>query len=50
LFDQPEDRVVSALSNPRDKDMAPSRQGKGTGEANAELEEVSTRSDQLRKE
>lgn len=36
--------------NPRNKDMAPSRMGKGTGEGNKKQAEKSTRSDQLRKE
>jgi hypothetical protein len=33
--------------NPRNKDMAPSRRGKGTGEGNKAQDEVTTREDQL---
>lgn len=36
--------------NPRSKDMAPSRLGKGTGEGNKAQEQVTTRPDQLKKE
>lgn len=36
-------------SNPRSKDMMPSRLGKGTGQANQNQETVTTREDQLKK-
>jgi len=41
---------VTDVANPRNKDMAPSRQGKGTGEGNQPQAEVTTRPDQLKKQ
>jgi hypothetical protein len=47
--DKPEVIGDAASKNPRSKDMAPSRLGKGTGEGNKPQEEVTTRPDQLKK-
>ncbi len=38
------------VPNPRDKDMSPSRTGKGSGEGNKQRQAVSTRPDQLSKQ
>jgi len=46
---EPEEAQASEVENPRDKDTAPSRIGKGTGEGNKEQKEVTTREDQLKK-
>lgn len=51
IFEEPEvDPITAAAKNPRDKDMAPSRLGKGIGEKNQNQEEITTRDDQLKKE
>jgi hypothetical protein len=51
VFKEPElDPIGAAAKNPRDKDQAPSRQGKGAGEGNKPAEEVTTRPDQLAKQ
>jgi hypothetical protein len=50
VFNEPLLDPVAKATNPRDKDMAPSRQGKGTGEGNKPQEEVTTRPDQLAKQ
>lgn len=47
IFNQPEE---DDKTNPRDKDMAPSRIGKGAGEGNKAQEKVTTRPDQIKKE
>jgi hypothetical protein len=51
IFTEPKLDQVSAafnqVKNPRDKDMYPSRLGKGAGEANKNQEDVTTREDQL---
>ena len=49
VFKEPE-LVMGQEGNPRDKDMAPSRKGKGTGEGNKPQEEITTRPDQLAKQ
>jgi hypothetical protein len=49
-FDDPPEPLADAGSkNPRSKDMAPSRLGKGTGEGNTPQAEVTTRQDQIKK-
>lgn len=48
-FDPIGDAILGA-KNPRNLDMMPSRQGKGTGEANQNQDTITTRSDQLKKE
>ena len=50
VFEEPQevDPITAAAKNPRDKDMAPSRLGKGSGEGNQVQEEVTTRQDQLK--
>jgi len=50
IFKKPEEMDVSATNNPREKDMAPSRQGKSQGAANQKIgtgEQATTREDQL---
>ena len=50
VFKDPmEGMVQSVAGNPRSKDTAPSRVGKGTGEANNENATVTTREDQIKK-
>lgn len=51
VFNEPieADPIMGAAKNPRDKDNAPSRKGKGAGEGNKEQEQVTTRTDQLKK-
>lgn len=52
LFKKPEEMLMPSKAgpdNPRDKDTAPSRAGKGTGEGNQNQEAVTTREDQIKK-
>jgi hypothetical protein len=49
IFVDPMD-AQEQIDNPRSLDTAPSRQGKGTGEANKKQDTVTTRQDQLKKE
>ena len=55
IIKEPEDMVLPGASpsegnaNPRDKDTAPSRTGKGTGEGNKAQDVVTTRQDQIKK-
>lgn len=47
--DPPEPTMDAGSKNPRSKDTAPSRLGKGTGEGNKPQGEVTTRQDQIKK-
>ena len=50
IFNDPiETGLAATVSNPRDKDTAPSRSGKGSQEGNTKKEAVTTREDQLKK-